>query len=363
MLSLRNSKRTYYLLTFIVVVGLSTVFFNRITHSGESVAERKKESPDHESDKSSPPQTDAKFDPLKYLPAGANISNPKKHVVLADLDSDGKQEMIIFYSLINADKPQADIMVLKASATGFERLWDDVYEGGSGFADPTGVYDLNRSGRLQIVAYRVVGASCPGVLQIFQWANGTVERIAVDWAEGCQADLEIKDLDNDGVSEIIFRPLKYGVNRRIYSWTGKEYARTDKQHANYFTDELQQIVGWIFERRPLPTPSRSRLCEQAVQIYLLQRRYPEAVKLCKAVLSMIDDPELTQPNSGAMTAEQNSRVLAFFEVDKIKDKARVYRLLADASKAAGDLESAKRYYTETRKLESEAKERGSRLPF
>ncbi|HWN97747.1 MAG TPA: hypothetical protein VNS63_00595 [Blastocatellia bacterium] len=304
-----------------------------------------------------------KFDPLKYLPAGASLSNPEKNVVFADLIGDGKQEVVIFYRILDGDKHQANILVLKPTTAGYERLWEDVHDLGSGFADPSGVYDLNKNARPQIVAYRIVGASCPGVLDIFQYANGKIEKITGDWVHTCQSDLEIKDLNGDGVSEIIFRPLKYGVNRRIYSWSGKEYVRTDNQHAHYFSDELQQLVGGLYEHRALPTPSRAVWCEQAVRIYLLQGRYIEAIALCRAVLPMIDDPELTIPNSGATTPAQQNRVLAFFELDKVKDKARVYRLLADAFKAAGKLQSAKNYSSEARKLNAEAAEKESRLPY
>jgi hypothetical protein len=305
-------------------------------------------------------QIDTKFDPIKYLPPGASVSNPEKTVLFADIDADGKQEVIIFYTMLNEGRPQARILVLKPTAAGYQRVWENI-DLGSGFADPSGVYDLNKSGRPQIVAYRIVGASCPGVLDIFQATSGAIEKITGDWIDTCQSDLEIKDLDGDGIDEIIFRPLKYGVNRRIYSWNGKEYARTDEQHAYYFNDELQQLVGWIYEHRPLPTPARTTLCEQAVQIYLLQRRCTEAIQLCKAVLPMIDNPELTQPRSVPRSSEERNQVVAHFEVDRMRDKAKIYRLLADAFKASGDLESARKYNGKSRVLESAAAEKNSRL--
>jgi hypothetical protein len=360
---LRNSKRTLYLVACTLLVCLATLILSAVTHSGRGIPESTKETVENAIVKSTSPQADTKFDPLKYLPAGAHISNPDEDVLLADLGGDGAQEAIIFYTMLVAGKGQADILVLKKSGVGYERLWENTYEGSAGFADPSGVYDLNKIGRPQIVAYRIVGASCPGVLDIFQYTNGRIEKITGDWAGTCQSDLEIKDLDGDGVSEVIFRPLKYGVNRMIYTWNGKEYVRTDKQHARYFNDELQQLVGWIYEHRPLPTPTRAALCEQAVQIYMLQTRYREAIELCKAVLPMIDDPELTVPSTSAATPEQQNRVSAYFEVDKTKDKSRVYRLLADASKANGDIRSARKYLSETRRLESEVAERRSRLQF
>jgi hypothetical protein len=351
----------YYLLVLVLLTSFSGLVFSVVTHSGDATHQSSNESHGNDEVKLAVPQIDPKLDPLGYLPAGASLSNLEKSVVFADLEGDGKKEMIIFYTMLNGDKHQANILVLKRTAGGYEPLWEDVNDLGSGFADPSGVYDLNRSNTPQIVAYRIVGASCPGMLDIFRDANGAIEKITGDWGDTCQSDLEIKDLNGDGVSEIIFRPLKYGVNRRVYSWSGKGYVRTDNQHAHYFNDELQQLVGWLYEHRPLPTPSRAVLCEQAVRIYLLQRRYSEAIELCRAVLPMIDDPELTIPNSGATTPAQQNRVVAFFEVDKIKDKARVCRLLADAFKAAGQLQSAKKYYSETRKLESEAAEKGARL--
>lgn len=360
--SIHNPKRLYYFLICMLLFSTSALVFSR-SQSVRGVSERRKELSSAEGEKSTSPQVEAKFDPLKYLPLGATIPNSEKNVVFADLDGDGTQEVIIFYTVVSGTKGQADILVLKSIGGVYERFWENSYEGSSGFFDPTGVHDVNKSGPPQIVAYRIVGASCPGVLDIFQYANGAIEKITGDWIGSCQSDLEIKDLDGDGISEIIFRPLKYGANRRIYSWNGKQYIRTDEQHARYFNDELRQLVGWIHESRPLPTPARTSLCEQAVRIYLLQRRYHEAIELCKAVLPMIDDPELTVPNSGATTPEQQNRIAAHFEADKIKDKARIYSLIADAFKASGDLRSAKKHYAVAKKLESEAVDKNSRLPF
>lgn len=33
------------------------------------------------------------------------------------------------------------------------KIWENVGDGSWGFAEPTGVYDLNKTGRVQIVAY------------------------------------------------------------------------------------------------------------------------------------------------------------------------------------------------------------------
>lgn len=264
-------------------------------------------------------QTDATFDPLKYLPAGAKIGNRDKDVVFADLDGDGQQEVVIFYALGSSpNDTKANILVLKPHGTDYAQLWENVYDGSWGFAEPSGVYDLNRSGRPQIVAYRTIGASCPGVLDIYEYRNGSIKRITGDWADNGQCQgAEIKDLNA------------------------------------------------IYTPEAVPTSARIVWGKQAVEIYILQRRYPEAIRLCEEMLRMIDDPRLSVPNAvikGDETPEQLNRIMEWFEVQKIEGKATVYGLLGDSYKAAGKLQEARQWHDKAEEFRSEAKERRSRLP-
>ena len=313
-------------------------------------------------------QTDATFDPLKYLPAGAKFSNRNKDVVFADLDGDGQQEVVIFYALGNSsDDHKANILVLKPHGTDYAQLWENVYDGSWGFAEPSGVYDLNRSGRPQIVAYRTIGASCPGVLDIYEYRNGSIKRITGDWADNGQCQgAEIKDLNGDGVPEIItLFPPNHFENPNIYRWDGKRYVRSNSKFPQYYNDKLESLLRSIYTPEAVPTSARIVWGRQAVEIYILQRHYPEAIRLCEEMLRMIDDPQLAVPNTvikGDETPEQLNRIMEWFEVQKVEGKATVYRLLGDRYKAAGKLQEARQWHDKAEELRSEAKERTSRLP-
>jgi len=312
------------------------------------------------------PQGAAKFDPFKYLPSGAKIKNREKDVVFADLDGDGHEEVIIFYTL--GDDPnnhKANIMVLNRNGADYVYLWEDSYDGSWGFAEPTGVYDLSKSGTPQIVAYRTVGASCPGALEIYDYRSGRIRRLTGTWGyKGhCEA-VKIKDLDGDGVSEIIIART-HGRNDDIYRWNGKTYVHSNSQFPEYYNSELEKLVQAIYSRDAFPTSARVTWASQIVKIYLIQRRYFEATHLCRAALRMIDDPGLTKPNAiikGTEAPEALNKIRAYFEVEKIRGKGTIYRLLGDIYKAVGNINQSQSYYNKGQALEIEAKEKDSTLP-
>jgi hypothetical protein len=353
------SKR-FYLAALILVACLlavvSTVSTHRVGIAGQT--DEISESDDDKGPVIS--QSPQKFDVFKYLPAGASLRNPDKDIVFADLDADGKNEVVIFYTIVKGQDHKANILVLKSSSAYYSTFWEDAYDRSSGFADPTGVYDLNSIGRPQIVTYRLIGASCPGVLDIYQYANGAIEKITGDWSGTCQSDLEIKDLDGDGIREIIFRRLKYGASRDIYRWNGTQYILSNVQFAQSYTGELDELLQNIYSGNPFPAPIRVNWCKQAVQTYLLQKRYSEAEDLCKALLQIIDDPNLTIPNSvinGRESSEQINRITMSLDIDRINGKAAVNHLLGDIHKARGDLKLSQRHYKVAQTLEREARDK------
>lgn len=291
-------------------------------------------------------QTNINFNPFKYLPAGAKINNRDKDIIFADLDGDGQREVVIFYTIgQDPHDHRASILVLNSSGIDYVKLWEDANNISWGFADPTGVFDLNGSGRPQIVAYRTVGASCPGILDIYQYQSGTIENINGDWTGTCQSELEMKDLDANGTRQIIFRTLKYGVNPDIYRWDGKRYVRSNDRYPQYYNTELEKLLRAINSRELLPASARTMWTAQIVQIYIIQRHYTEAIHLCQEVLRMIDDASLTQP-----------------DLMKAEAKSRVFRLLGDVYKAAGDWWQARRHYNKAQRLEAEAKQKTLAVP-
>jgi hypothetical protein len=255
--------------------------------------------------------------------------------------------------------------VLEHIGSDYSQLWEDSHVGSQGFADPTGVYEVNKNGKPQIVAYRTIGASCPGVLDIYQFGSGAIERITGDWIGKCQSELEIKDLNGDETREIIFRELKYGVSPDIYSWNGKRYVRSNRQFPQYYDDELGKLVKYIHSPNALPTTARTTWCKQACQILIVQKRYSEGIRLCGDVLRMVDDPSITTPNSiarGDEPPEEKDRAAASFEVEKTQGKAAIHDFLGDLHKAAGNSSQAQIHYRRARILKREAAERGSKLP-
>ncbi len=309
-------------------------------------------------------QTGAKNDPYRYLPDGAKIDNPEKDVVFADLNGDGKQEEIIFYSFPH--DPHAGILVLKPNRVDYVKLWEVAYDDSWGFYDLSGVYDLNKSGRPQIIAYRRIGASCPGVLEVYEFRSGKIARITGAWAEHDKlcGSIEFKDLDGDGRPEIIHKQ-SHGINPDVYRWNGKQYFKSNREFSEYYNDELSELIRYVYSPKGFPTNARVTWCQQAVEIYLLQNRHAEAVALCSNVLRIIDDPQLTKPNAimtKDYTPEQLKSITAWFEIDKTEGKATIYHLLGDTYKASANTLQAQADYQEEQKLRSQAEEMKSKLP-
>ena len=239
------------------------------------------------------------------------------------------KEAIIFYTVGESNNDnRANILVLRPKGATYERFWENSLEGSWGFAAPTGVYDLNKTGRSQIVSYRTVGASCPGILDVYEYLNGGIQRITGAWANNgqCQS-VEIKDLDGDGVPEIIVRIRNYGVNQDIYRWNGKKYVLSNSRYPQYYSAELEELLRGFRSPQVMPASGRLQLASQIVGIYIIQRRFSDAIVFCKKLLEILQNPALT-------TADRPQG----------QATAAVYRLLGDTYKAAGSGERAKQYY-------------------
>ena len=276
-------------------------------------------------------QADAlQFDPTRYLPPGGKIRDEQKDVVFADLCADGKKDIVVFYSIGGSSSDhKAAIMVLRQDGTNYERFWEGSYEDSWGFAAPSGVYDLNGTGKPQIVAYRTIGASCPGILDIYECVDGGIKRITGHWADNgqCQS-VKIEDLNGDGIPEIIVRTRNYGVNEDIYCWRGGRYVKSDGHFPEYYNAELREMVEAESPDKQIPASWRLGLGEQIVGIYLIQRRFDPALKFAKELLRVIRDPNRTSSDlpEGQATASVN-------------------RLIAKIYRSSGDLRRAREYET------------------
>ena len=352
-----NSKRPCLLIGLFVVslFGLIVAIAVATTHGKKLVNEA-----------SLKPVTNNETQPglYRYLPEGAKISDKTKDIVLADLDGDGRQEEIIFFTLPQQYK--TGIAVLKPTGADYTRLWEEEYEHSASFSSPTGVYDLNKSGRPQIIAYHTIGTSCPGALEIYELRNGKIERISGPWAVTghCEA-AEIRDLKGDKRREIITRIRSYEANPDVYSWNGNRYVKNNSQFPELYNDELASLIRDAYSTEALPTNARLSSSKRAVEIYLTQGRYAEAVALCNGVIRLIDDPKLTKPNSiitEKNTPEQLARIAATFEIEKAEGKAKIHQLLGDTYQAAGNSAQAQAEYRDEQELQLRANEMRSKLP-
>ncbi len=312
--------------------------------------------------------TNAQSEPDNYLPAGAKITDRSKDVVSADLDGDGQTEKIIFYSISNQlNSRGAGVLVLKRHQGDYVPSWEKVYDDSGGFGYPTGVYDLNGSGKPQIVVYRTIGASCPGVLDIFESTGGKINRITGAWTDNgaCQA-VEINDLNRDGANELIIKTRDNGIRTDVYVWNGKQYVQRNERFSQYYSAELTELHQEIYSGKALPISARLTLCKRAVRIYTLQRRYSEAIRLLGEILVMIENPDLTKPNSVAVEGgppDQQERISRWFEIEKDDGKAVIHRLMGDSYKASGDLPGSRKEYAEAEILESKAREQKARIHY
>jgi hypothetical protein len=311
-------------------------------------------------------QHEGSQDIYKYLPPGARIEDQSRSLLRADLDGDGLEEVVIFYTTGTLSSSKSvGFIVLKLSGHDYVRVGEKSYTDSSAFSEPTGVYDLSRTHRAQLVVYRVIGASCPGVLEIYALQEGKLIDVTGPWAEGGKCQMaEVKDIDGDGISEIIVKNRKYSVSPDIYRWDGKKYSLSNVRFPKYYNDDLAEVLQSARSLQAVPVAARVKWCEEAVKIYLLQHRYAEAIQLCEEVLRTIDDPRLTTPGTVIRptdTPEQQNHILAWFEVEKIEGKAKVHRLLGDINKASENVREAQSQYTLALELEREAKEQAGKL--
>lgn len=281
------------------------------------------------------------FDPFKYLPPDATIKDRRKDVVFADLGGDGQRDVVIFYTIgTDPNDHKANILVLKPSGGDYVRLWESTFTGSWGFGDPSGVYDLNKSGTPQIIAYREIGASCPGFLEIYEYRDDRIQRLTGKWGyEGhCEA-VEIKDLDNDGIPEILVLG-SHGASDDIYRWDGGRYVRSNARFPQHYSAAIDKILKNVYSSDLSPASARVNWAIEAVRLYTVQKRYDEAIRLCRDVLRIVDDTSMTQPDS---------------VYPGRKGQATIHKLLGDTYKVAGDLRNAQREYQKAQSIMDGAK--------
>ena len=279
------------------------------------------------------------LEPAAYLPAGAEIEDPSQDVVRADLDGDGSDEVVIFHTVPregqNADSPQpmASISLLAGAAGSYRLLWSTEVQEAWGFWKPlSGVFDAIGDGRPQIYGYTRFGASCNGVLEVFRWTEGSIQRITGDWRDGgyCQNGLRIEDLDGDGRREIVYRIRNYGVNDRIYRWNGSAFVLASDQFPSHYASRLSRLTAELRAGRFSSPVHFIQMLGQAVEIHRMQKTYQAGIELADASVRLFSERDWVKENGPLAT-------------DYRRAKAEIHRLLAGLHGAAGDTGKAARH--------------------
>lgn len=164
-----------------------------------------------------------RIDPeLRKSGSRTKILGTKDALVFSDLDNDGIDEVVVFYSVPDYDG-NSTMVILKPKKGGYEKLIEHTRID-AGYINPlSGVWDINNDGKLEIVVVRWVGASFGGFLDIFQWDGSKFIELNGVWNEKDDiATIEFEDLDDDDVVEITIRHRFSYPD--IYKWENEGYS-------------------------------------------------------------------------------------------------------------------------------------------
>lgn len=280
------------------------------------------------------------------LPPGARPLDDRQSVYSADLDGDGRQEIVVFYT-----KPAAHghfstpvFRVVERRGSKYAPVCTREFETRNGFDPLSRVRDVVGSGTPQVIAFWNVGASCQGRLEIFTLRGGHCVNIASALAEGgmCQNHARFEDLDGDGSQEILFKPNRNALAWTIYSYDGRAYVRADEKYLSYNEEAIVQAKRAALEGSGIPATARANPGGEAVRLLVERRRYDEAAALCRALLQVIEDPKRTSWTLSGPGAAGD------FVRDKIEAAARIYELLGSIHDAKGELDEARQWRQKAR---------------
>lgn len=181
---------------------------------------------------------DENFDPYSYLPENTKIATIKPEikksfgekgvqdaVIFNDIDNDNKREVVIFYTLPRKiyGEDWANVLVLEEQDEGYKKLWEDKRSVAISINPLSGVWDINKDEKPEIVAARWVGASFGGYLDIFQWDGSKFVKLNGGWnLKNDIRAIELEDVDRDGVVEIII--LHRFSYPDVYKWEKDKYS-------------------------------------------------------------------------------------------------------------------------------------------
>lgn len=179
-----------------------------------------------------------------FLPKDARIVNPKnpegdKGIQLADINGDGKDEIIVLYKL-SGEQAGAGLLVLSQISEGsWNKLLDYKSEGfGVNYFKLT---DVTGDKKPDIVVGWTIGAIANG-LDIFSSENNELKKIASDYYSKIEAqDMPDKNGTTDGISEIALWKHDTGEAYKtdVLKWNGEKLVSDPDVYPYYFKKVAQ----------------------------------------------------------------------------------------------------------------------------
>jgi len=87
---------------------------------------------------------------------------------------------------------------------------------------------------------------------------------------------------------------------QVYEWLGTAFVETDKDADRYFSARLVKLAAAASEQAALPVPARVHMAELAATLYQNRHEYDQAIELCQAVLSRLENPASSAERPGVV---------------------------------------------------------------
>jgi hypothetical protein len=200
------------------------------------------------------------FDPYHLVPRGAKVADVSpgtrethfEGVTGRTIDAvfsdpwgtrPGIQQSVIFYTI-----DQTSVVSLyerSADSDGFVKRWGN-RSLGVRFDPISGIWDINGDGEKEIVAFRWIGASVGGALDIFGWHGKAMKKISPDWNVDINR-AQITDLNKNGRPEII---LSHRFDMpSVYEWQRGAYREANEEFPWLFRKKRTSTLIWHLRRR------------------------------------------------------------------------------------------------------------------
>lgn len=139
----------------------------------------------------------------------------------------------------------------------------------------SGVWDINGDGRKEVVAFRWIGASAGGTLDIFAWNGTEIKRISPHVEDITRAQLV--DIKKNGQTEILVNH-RFGVPS-VYGWNKSDYSIANQDFPEIYQSQLDKYRSLAMDASLTPT-NRAEFTHDAAMALIYQKRYDEAITLC-----------------------------------------------------------------------------------